>query len=90
MNDIPNASKIFKCILYADDTTLFSTIEFSIPIHHSNVNQILDHELSLVYTWLNINKLTLNINKTKFMIFHSYQKEVSHLTPCLRIIDTVI
>ena len=24
------------------------------------------------------------------MIFHPYQKEVSHLTPCLKIIDTVI
>ena len=32
MNDIPNVSKIFKFILYADDTTLFSTIEFSVPI----------------------------------------------------------
>ena len=92
MNDIPNASKIFKFILYADDNTctLFSTIEFSIPIHHSNVNQMLNHEFSLVCTWLNINKLSLNINKTKFMIFHPYQKEVSHLTPCLKIIDTVI
>ena len=38
MNDSPNVSKIFKFILYADDTTPFSTIEFSIPIHHSNVN----------------------------------------------------
>ena len=90
MNDILNASKIFKFILYADDTTLFSTIEFSIPIHHSNVNQMLNYELVLVCTWLNINKLSLNINKTKFMIVHPYQKEVSHLTPCLKIIDTVI
>ena len=37
-----------------------------------------------------INKLSLNINKTKFMIFHPYQKGVSHLTPCLKIIDTLI
>ena len=90
MSDIPNVSKIFKFILYADDTTLFSTIEFSIPIHHSNVNQMLNHKLSLVCKWLNINKLSLNINKTNFVIFHPYQKEASHLTPCLKFIDTVI
>ena len=89
MNDIPNASKIFKFIWYADDTTLFSIINFPIPIHHSNVNQMLNHEFRLVCTWLNINKLSLNIHKTKF-IFHPYQKEVSHLTPCLKIIDTPI
>ena len=90
MNDIPNVSKIFKFILYADDTTLFSTIEFSVPIERSNVNQMLNNELSLVCEWLNINKLSLNINKTKFMVFHPYQKEVLHLTPCLKIADTVI
>ena len=51
---------------------------------------MLNYELSLVCEWLNINKLSLNINKTKFMVFHSYQKEVLHLTPCLKIADTVI
>ena len=90
MNDIPKVSKIFKFILYADDTTLFSTIEFSVPIERSNVNQMLNYELSLVCEWLNVNKLSLNINKTKFMVFHPYQKEVLHLTPCLKIADTVI
>ena len=90
MNDIPNVSKIFKFILYADDTTLFSTIEFSVPIERSDVNQMLNNELSLVCEWLNINKLSLNINKTKFVVFHPYQKEVLHLTPCLKIADTVI
>ena len=51
---------------------------------------MLNHKLLLVCTWLNINKLSLNINKTKFMIFHPYRKEVSHLTPSMKIIDTVI
>ena len=36
MNDIPNASKLFTFILYADDTTLFSTVEYSIPPSPSN------------------------------------------------------
>ena len=37
MNDLPCASNLFHCILYADDTTLFSTIWYSIPL------QILKH-----------------------------------------------
>ena len=90
MNDIPNTSSIFKFILYADVTTLFSTIEISVPIEHSHVNQVLNYELSLVCDWINIYKLSLNINKTKFMVFHPYQKKVLHLTPCLKIADTVI
>ena len=36
MNDIPNASNLFTFILYADDTTLFSTTEYSIPSSSSN------------------------------------------------------
>ena len=35
MNDIPNSSQAFRFVLYADDTTLFSTIEYTIPIDNS-------------------------------------------------------
>ena len=49
MNDIPNVSDVFKFILFADDTGLFSTIEYSIPTHLSNVNEMLNHELALKY-----------------------------------------
>ena len=38
MDDLPCASNPFHCILYADDTTLFSTIGYSIPLQNSNVN----------------------------------------------------
>ena len=74
MNDLPNASEVFEIILFADDTDLFSTIEYSIPITSTNVNETLNSELSEVHDWLTFNKLTLNITKTKFMVFHPTQK----------------
>ena len=61
MNDIPNSSQAFRFVLYADDTTLFSTIEYTIPFDSSDVNYLLNRELSLVYEWLFLNKLYLNV-----------------------------
>ena len=80
MNDLPCASNLFHCILYANDTTLFSTFGYSIPLQNSNVSDQLNQELLQVYEWLSVNKLSLNINKIKFMVFHPYQKDISQLT----------
>ena len=80
MNDIPNVSQAFRFILYADDTNLFSTIEYSIPIRTSKADELLNQELFLVNEWPEINKLSLNIGKTKYMIFHPHQKDIIDLT----------
>ena len=63
MNDIPNASNLFTFIFYADDTTLFSTIEYSIPSHASNYHQTINLNLSKVTDWLIANRLSLNVKK---------------------------
>ena len=63
MNDIPNASNLFTFILYADDTTLFSTIEYSIPSSASNYHQTINLNLSKVTDWLIANRLSLNVKK---------------------------
>lgn len=65
MNDISRASDLFKFILYADDTSLFTT--------HSNEN-LINKELQKVYHWLCENRLSLNIAKTNCMAFHHPQK----------------
>ena len=83
MNDILNVSQAFRFILYADDTNLFSTIEYSIPIRTSKADELLNQELFLVNEWLEINKLSLNIGKTKYMIFHPHQKDIIDLAPSL-------
>ena len=62
MNDMPNASEAFKYILYADDTTLFNTIQISVgaPLDINN-------QLAKISDWLAVNKLSLNVKKTKFV-----------------------
>ena len=37
------------------------------------MEKIVDQELKNLYLWLNVNRLALNINKTRFVIFHSPQ-----------------
>ena len=64
--------------LYADDTTLYSCIQLPLnTMNHSN------DELDKVYAWIAINKLSLNIDKTEYVIFHvinnSIEDIMSHL-----------
>ena len=87
INDIPYASQAFRFILYADDTNLLSSIEYSVPIRTSKANKLLNHELFLVNEWLEINKLSPNIGKTKYMIFQPHKKDIIDLTPKLRQFD---
>ena len=82
MNDIPNASKFFRYILYVDDTTLFSTIQISEALPKDINNQLAE-----VYNWLAVNKLSLNVKKTKYMVFHAINKNIEGLVPELRIND---
>ena len=58
--------------MYADDTTLFCDINSIPDVEHS-----LNAELSKITDWLAANKLSLNANKTKFMVFHSDKKNSS-------------
>ena len=85
MNDIPNANDFFKYILYADDTTLFSTIHISaMAIHEIN------NHLSEVYDWLAVNKLSLNIKKTEYIVFHAINKNIEGMLPELSINGIII
>ena len=80
MNDIPQASSHFKFILYADDTTLFSTIQLQ-SASDTDINQ----ELIRVHDWLAVNRLSLNVKKTKYIIFHAINKSTDGLFSELRI-----
>ena len=80
MNDTPLSSKLFKFILYADDTTLFSTLDCSLSLDISTSCELIDRELSRVGKWLIIYRLSINISKTKYMIFHPRQKDIIHVT----------
>ena len=65
MNDIYDASQFLYNILYADDTCIYlSGNELSKLIKSMN------SEIKLISDWLKANKLTLNIDKTYYMVFH--------------------
>ena len=53
---------IFKAILYADDSTLITTPDMS------DVN--INYELSKISNWLILNMLSINVSKSKFIVFH--------------------
>ena len=45
----------------------------------------INKELNQIQDWLLVNKLTLNVDKTKFMIFHNRQRKVEGLIPKIKI-----
>ena len=82
INDINSASKFFKAILFADDSTLGTTICFEkYPAQiHKTCNKIghqsiINNELNKILIWLRADKLSLNVKKTKYMIFHNPDKD---------------
>jgi len=68
INDLAQNLKYSDPILYADDTNL---------ILHKNVLdeliEIVYSDLNLMQSWYSANKLSLNISKTIYMLFHAPQ-----------------
>ena len=64
INDMVNVSKIFKFIIFADDTNLFCTSKDIMSLSVTICN-----ELMKLKKWFALNKLSLNITKTNYMIF---------------------
>ena len=65
INDMVNSSGVFKFVLFADDSTLY--------VSHPNLDSLItvvNTELSNVRKWITSNKLTLNLEKTHYIIFH--------------------
>ena len=66
INDLPNVSKKLTFYLSADDTNIYYESKDLF-----NLIKIVNKELRLVKKWLDANKLSLNIDKTNYIIFHS-------------------
>ena len=64
INDIVLSSKICKFTLFADDTSLFYSHE-----NKAEGEKVLNTELSKIAEWLAANKLSLNVSKSKLLIF---------------------
>ena len=64
INDLSNISKKLKFILFADDTNVFysdTTVE--------KVVGVINSELKYLSLWFKINKLSLNVKKSNYMLF---------------------
>ena len=65
VNDMCNISDKLKFILFADDTSVFMS--------HSDVQvlqNVFKQEILKISNWFLYNKLVLNYDKTKFMVFY--------------------
>ena len=91
INDICEASQILHEILFADDTSLlgslcnFYTNKPHTAEDYNAISNNINSELQKIQEWLNINKLSLNIKKTKYMIFHSKRQSMKNIDLKLKI-----
>ena len=69
INDLPNANLVSNVRMYADDTSLTYAASDS-----DELIQTINRDLANVHDWLNANKLSLNITKTKCMFLGTRQK----------------
>ena len=76
INDIVMSSAVFKFTLFADDTSLF----YSNKNKHDAV-PILNAELSNISNWLAANKLSLNVGKSKLLIFTNQKSKSNGSKP---------
>ena len=83
INDLPS-SNLFGFLMYADDTTLFCSID---KLNRNDRDIVINEHLDKVSTWMKSNKLVLNSKKTKYMLFHKHNKIVP--TSELKINDSI-
>ena len=76
MHDICNVSEILYTIMYADDTSVIMSGN-----DLQNLIQSVNSESCLLNTWLKANKLSLNVNKTFYLIFHRARIKVDNDNP---------
>ena len=63
ISDLSNVCSCTNLILFADDTNLFTNGKYVFVLQ-----DVLNEELANTSEWLKVNKLSLNINKTQFMV----------------------
>ena len=79
INDIVRTSSFFNFLLYADDSNIYASGH---SINH--LITVANHELVNINNWLLSNKLTLNIEKSHFIIFNR-NKDIPDVLPQLMI-----
>ena len=63
-NDLSKHLELISCIQFADDTTLYHSSKNENYLRWST-----EHDLKILSDWFKANKLTLNLNKSAFILF---------------------
>src|SRR6218665_2527213 len=71
LNDLSKVSNKLKLIMYADDTNAF-LLHNSLDVLFDTMNS----ELCKIVEWFNINKLSLNSDKTNYILFRTPRKKI--------------
>ena len=66
INDICNVSAVVKCVLVADDTNIFCSER-----NLTDFQLTLNRELCKLFVWFSVNKLSLNLSKTNYILFRN-------------------
>ena len=87
VNDLKNASCLLNPIMFVDDTNLFLT--------NKDISYLFETaklQLQRINQWFILNKLSLNISKTKYLFFHKPNKreDIPILLPKLNINNSEI
>ena len=73
VNDIHQCSTKLKFYLFADDTNILFA-EKNLKV----LETVVSTDLCKLYDWSTSNKITLNISKSSFVIFHPKQKKPNY------------
>ena len=66
INDLPQISKIGSNILFADDTNILYTAP-----NYTTLRNTINKDLIIISAWFKLNKLSVNVSKTKCVVFHT-------------------
>ena len=74
VNDLGMTSDVIFTVMFADDTSMFIS-----GTDAAAISTKFNNELMNVATWLQTNKLSLNVDKSNFMIFKGNKKDTSNV-----------
>ena len=87
VNDLNSSTRVLDPVLFADDRNLFCS--------ENNIRTLLEtanQERSQINDWFLVNKLSLNVEKTKYMLLHKLtdQENIPLKLPSLQLISNII
>ena len=73
INDPQNISKLLDFYLFADGTNIYYESD-----NLDKLERKVNKELGKLQLWLNVNRLSPNLSKTNYVIFHPFNKPLKH------------